>query len=223
MAVWGSQALHPAAAVALVLSTFGVAGCANVLGVIAYYLSPPHIQKAEFEPTAGRLVVLIEDVRPTEDQPVFRAELHSRLVELFREKKIRSTIVPLDEMNELRRSDPDFDKMSLQAMGRALRAEQVLYIRLQRFDVRESPGHPLLTPSVRMQLKVLSVGEPKEHARLWPKDVEWRELEVRRPAEEAASPEQVDIASRKLAYDSAQYIVRYFHDYDMEDRVPKER
>lgn len=210
---------------ALLVTLFAasITGCANVLGAFAYFLSPPHIEKAEFRPGKGKFAILIEDIRPTDDHPVFRVEFFDKLVELFRERKVSTNVIPLDELTELRKSNPEYDSWSVQKIGRELKAEQVLYVRVERFDVRETPDHPLLKPAVKLKLKVIDTAAPPEHARLWPKDVEWRELECTRQSEEATTGEQADTVSAKLARDTAQLAVRFFYDVDLEERVHKER
>lgn len=208
-----------AAAGLLVLCTS--TGC-NILGPAAYYLGPRRIQKAEFKLTEGRLAVVIEAVRPEQDNPVFNQALFDKLAEIFREQKIESALVSHREVLELRQAHPDFEKWSLQRIGRELRAEQVLYLRIENLQLRETPDHPLVTPEISLCSKVVGVHAPTPHARLWPEEAEGRAISCKRPSKEATDTEVVDTEAWKLAHDTAHLVSHPFFDVDLEERTPRE-
>lgn len=214
---WGGLAL----AAALLLPA---AGCGPFFGAIAYYLGPRRIEKAQFKPTQAPLAILIEDLNRSDDQPVFSQAMFDRLVTIFRERKVNDAVVTRDRLARLRLSNPDFDRWSVQRVGRELGAAQVLLVRIERFSLRESPENPLITPSATLRLKVIDSNAPAANARLWPADEEHgRELSVSRPPEEATTREQVDTAVAKLGRDAAELAARFFYDVDLEEQTPKER
>jgi hypothetical protein len=196
-------------------------GC-NILGPIAYYLGPRRIQKAEFKLTAGRLAVVIEAARPEQDNPVFNQALFGKLTEIFRTRKIQSELVPHREVLELRQANPDFAKWSLQRIGRELRAEQVLYLRIENLQLRETPDHPLVTPEISLRSKVVDVRAPTPHARLWPEEAEGRAISCKRPSKEATDAEVIDTEAWKLAHDIAHLVSYPFFDVDLEEPTPRE-
>jgi hypothetical protein len=208
-----------AAAGLLVLCTS--TGC-NILGPAAYYLGPRRIQKAEFKLTEGRLAVVIEAVQPEQDSPVFNQALFDKLAEIFHKQKIKSELVPQGEVLALRRAHADFAKWSLQRIGRELRAEQVLYLRIENLQLRETPEHPLVTPEISLRSKVVGVHAPAPHARLWPEEAEGRAIACKRPSKEATDTELIDSEAWKLAHDTAHLVSYPFFDVDLEERTPRE-
>lgn len=199
-------------------------GCGPFFGAIAYFLGPKRIEKAQFKPTQGVLAILIEDMNRADDQPVFSQSMFERLVTIFRERKVNDAVVSRDRLARLRLVHADFDQWSVQRVGRELGAEQVLLIRMERFELRESPENPLIHPRVSLRLKVIDCNAAAAHARLWPTDDEQgRALSVSRPPEEATNREQVDAAVTKLGRDAAELAARFFFDVDLEEQTPKER
>jgi hypothetical protein len=193
-------------------------GC-NYIEGLAYLFGPPREQKAELKLPPGRLAVLVETVQPEEYNPVFVTALYDKLVAIFREEKLKPTFVPLDDVLELRRKNPDFPKWSLQKVGRELEADFVLAISIDRLQVREKPDMPVLDPAVRLHMKLISPDRPAAEARLWPsptQDREGREVVVRRPTKDASHPGEVDAEMAKLARDLAFQVAAPFYDVDLE-------
>jgi hypothetical protein len=211
---------EPSAAALLVL-VCSAAGC-NILGPAAYYLGPPRIQKAQFKLTEGRLAVVIETARPDQDNPVFNQALFDKLSEILRERKVKSELVPHPQVLKLRQAHRDFSKWSLQRVGRELRAQQVLYLRIDTLRLRETPDHPVISPEVVLRSKVIEVRAPRAHARLWPEEAEGRQITCTRPAAEATDARAIDTEAWKLAHDAAHLVAEPFTDVDLEDRPPTE-
>ncbi len=201
------------------------AGC-NIVAPIAYYLRPQQIQKPQYEfPRGSRVAVVIEARNSRYENPVFNQALHERVVTMLREGKSKATLLPLREVTELRRANPDFGKWSLQRIGRSLRADHVLYLRIDRLVIRPSEEHPLLMPEVALNLKLIGVQEPAVHARLWPDTKDGHPVNCKRQISEASDtdPDAADIATRKLGYDTAYWVTMPFIKVDLEDSPPVER
>ncbi len=210
---------------AVLLSLLGLAAGCNVISAIAYYFRPREIQKPQYEfPADSRVAIVIEAARPGEENPVFNQALYERVVEMLREGKSKAAILPLRAVTDLRRADPDFNKWSLQKVGRALQADHVLYIRIDRLLIRQSPDYPILTPAVDLHLKLIGVGQPPVHARLWPEAKEGYPVSCARQTTEAADtgPDAGDLEARKLAYDTAYYVTMPFIEVDLEQPPPVE-
>ena len=154
-------------------------GCKYV-SAFSYFFSPPQVQKAEYKLTDGRLAVLIEPAHREEDNPVFTQALCEKVAEIFRDHNVKAQLVPQEEILRLRQQDPDFAKWSLQKTGQRLGAKQVLYARIERLQIRESPDAPILQPMVRMRLKLIDPTVPPDAARLWPPLQERDGREVKR-------------------------------------------
>jgi hypothetical protein len=207
------------------LALLGLAAGCNVLAPIAYYFRPREIQKPQYEFSAdSRVALVIEAARPQDENPVFSEALHERVVEMLREGKSKATILPQRAVTDLRRANPDFRKWSLQKIGRAVQADHVLYVRLDRLVIRQSPDYPILTPAVDLRMKLIGVSQPGVHARLWPEAKEGYPVSCARQASEAADsdPDAPDVQARKLACDTAYYVTMPFIEVDLEQPPPVE-
>ena len=214
------------AALAVLLGLVGVTVGCKLLGPIAYYLQPPQIQKPEYEFPPGTLVALVIEARdPRDENPVFSEALYERLVTMLRDGESEATILPWREVTELRHSNADFAKWSLQKVGRALGADQVWYVRIDRLVIRPSPEHPVLTPEVDLHMKLIGVHESPLHARIWPEAKEGHHVSCKRLIGEAAdtNPDAADIEARKLGYDTAYWVTMPFIEVDLEKKPPVER
>jgi len=203
----------------LMAASLGTTGC-NIISALAYYTAPPQIKKAEFALAPSRLAVLVEAANPEEDNPIFVRAFHQRLAELLTEHRIAAQLVPLDEVLTLRQQHPDFATWNLQKVGRWLNAEQVLYVRLERLQIRETPGSPILAPAVQMRLKLIGTNQPPDQARLWPgpQERDGRVVLHTRPPKELGSLQQVDDEAAKLGKDAAYLAALPFHDVDLEQK-----
>lgn len=218
-ACMGSLALAALAGVIVL-----VAGC-NIVGALVVMLAPPQIQKAEFQLTRERLAVLIDMARPEEENVVFRQGLHDKLVEIFNENNVKTQIIPQEELQRLRQQNPDFKDWDIRKIGRRLNAKQVLWVRVDRLQLRETPGSPLLTPVAQLRLKVIGAEDAATGgARLWPgsSEPDGRTVQRARPAQEASSPMAIDAEARKLGKDAAWLVAMPFYDVDLEVKTPWE-
>jgi hypothetical protein len=198
-------------------------GC-NIVGPIAYFLEPPRVQKAEFKLAAGRVALVVDVARPEESNPVFLDALQEKLVEIFREQKVKAQLIPRDELVRLQQQNPDFATWDLQKVGRRLNAQQVLWVRIDRLTIREGGNSPMLQPLMQARVKVIDPAKPAAEARLWPGKDErgGRVVQRNRPAHEAGDALQVDSESAKLGKDSAYVIAQWFYDVDRERLTPWE-
>lgn len=219
------RARHAATPVVLLTLAVLTAGC-NYLGPLGYYFRPRQIQKPQYEfPRGSRVAVVIEAQNPRYEDPVFSQALHERVVTMLRDGKSHATVLPLRDVTDLRRTQTDFAKWSLQRIGRTLGADHVLYVRIDRLVIRPSPDHPILTPEVDLHLKLIGVDEPVAHARLWPEDKSGYPINCKRQVAEAddSNPDAADVESRKLAYDTAYWVAMPFIKVDLEEPAPVER
>ncbi len=216
-----SPSLHGAIVVGLALI---LPGC-NILRPLAYFFSPPHIQKAEYKLTQGPLLVLIDSAHPEQDNPVFDRALHEQLVEVFRERKVNAQVVPLESVLRLRQQNPDFARWSVPRVGHSLGAEQVLSIRVERLQLLETPGSPVISPETVCRVRVFSADELSDKTRLWPPAAErdGREITCHRPPQEAADAATIDTEAAKLGKDAAQLVATPFYDVDLEEKTPREQ
>ncbi len=206
----------------LITLGFGLTGCQILTGV-TYFFRPAQIQKAEFHFGDGPVAIFIESAAAEGGMPIFERELHTKLRDIFRAKKISTNVVPHDRAMNLPRRHPDFRSWNLQKIGRGLGADQLLYVRIMELRVRESRDAPLLNPMVRLEIKVIDVNAPPTHPRAWPDSAGGRDLApVTRQAQEFSTRERTDLATVKLARDAAYRVAAPFYDVDLESSTPRE-
>jgi hypothetical protein len=197
-------------------------GCTE-LRALAYLTAPRQVQKPEF-PLCGRVAVVVDYAHAGQANPVFESTLYKRIVELLRENKVDATITPYEQMANFRQSQADFASWSVQKIGRELDADQVLYIRIEELRLGQK-GDPMMTPSVVLRIKLIAPRAPAANARLWPdadKERDGREVTCKRPPVENEGVERVDSEASKLARETAYYVARNFHEYDLEVMPPHE-
>lgn len=210
-------------AVLCVLLASTATGC-NIFAPMAYYLSPPQIQKPEFTfPAGSRVAVLIESGRGAHDHPMFNRALHDRIAQIFRDKRSRAEIIPPEELHNLRRANADFAGWSMQRVGRELGATHVLYIRVEELQLRRFAEVPVLEPRVTLRQRVIAVDHPETDARVWPAEAEGRLVQCSRQPVEADEAGAEDDIIRKLAYDTAFFVTMSFFETDLEAPRPIER
>jgi hypothetical protein len=198
-------------------------GCVGLRG-LAYLTQPRQIQKPEFE-LSGRVAIVIDAARPGQANPVFESTLYKRIVELLRENEVTATIIPYDDITNLRQTQADFTSWSVQKIGRELNADQVLYVRVENLSLAQK-DEPVMTPAVTLRVKLIAPRAPAANARLWPetdKEREGREVACKRHPVENEGVDRVDSEAAKLARETAYYVARIFHKWDAEVPPPRER
>lgn len=198
-------------------------GCKQ-LGAIGYYLSPEHKQKAEFVFPKDAVIALVFDARePQFDNPIFQRSVQSKLEEEFRTRKSGARFVPIEDWFVLRRDNKDYKSWSIRRIGQELKAEYVLYLKLDEFRARLSREVPVIEPLVVLRAKVVLTRDSNEKPRIWPDEESGRELKVSRPAEEASQPSVEDIAVTKLGADTGVLLARFFFEVSLEEKPATQR
>lgn len=196
-------------------------GC-KLVEAIHYFFQPPRTQPAEVTLTKGTLVILIDMAHSNQESPIFNKALHEKMIAIFREHDVNTKVVPLDEQTRLRQANADFKTWSLSKIGRELNADQVLAIRIEELQLRESPSSPLIAPRIDVDLKVIDPNAPPGKARVWPDGLEERRLPITLPPSEAVDEQTLDAAAAALGRETARTITQYFYEVDLETPQEKE-
>ncbi|MFN0138123.1 MAG: hypothetical protein ACKVS9_18620 [Phycisphaerae bacterium] len=212
---------------ALLLSTPVLQGC-GPFRFLAYFLSPRQMQKAEFTfPDDARVLVMVEADRPEYDNPVFNRAMFEKLVELFREKKSNVKLVSPLEVLPLRRSNEDFATWTIQRIGRELKCDHVIYLKVDKLQVQTTPDVQVLEPRFDARMKVICVDHPATEARVFPPaesdDRDGRRISVTRQADVTSDNRGIDAAAIKLGKDCAHYVIGPFFELDLEEPTPQEQ
>jgi hypothetical protein len=209
----------------LLLVAVGLTVCSGCgpLRALAYYLSPERQQDAQFELTRNALAIVVDGAPGADDHPLFRQALHDQLADLLGEHKVNDRVVPYVRQLELQQQHADYRRWSIQRIGRELGAEQVVYLRIETFSLRDTPDYPVLTPRAKVRVKVIDANSPVGDARLWPEDSAGFPIECSRQAGEATDVAQTDLAATKLGKDTAQFVGRLFFKHVVDEPIPREK
>jgi hypothetical protein len=151
----------------LIAIWLALGGC-SLLGGLAYKLSPPATTPAQYKLGIDPAVVLVENSR-NPSQTEVDASLVAALLrdDLARHKS--AVLVEQHAVLRLRDRDPAaFAKMSITEIGRAVGAQQVVYVDLHRVSVEVDSGNQMVRGAVEASVRVIDV---RTGANRWPQDV----------------------------------------------------
>lgn len=135
----GFPAQRAAAAAAIALVASALASC-NYLGPAAYLAMGQPKKPAQYELIDRPTVVFVDDrmnAIPINSSRVRRMIADKVTMQLMTEEVLTTTIEPRDAMATARNRDRDGSLMSIEAIGQAVGAEQVIYVEMTTF--RGSP------------------------------------------------------------------------------------
>jgi PBP1b-binding outer membrane lipoprotein LpoB len=153
------------AAALLLLVPIILAGCAAA-GALAYKTVGPPAIDAEFVPPKVPTLVLVENAR-LPAAGIAGSSIARDICDQFERYNIAPTI-EADRVESLRMKDPKaYREMSMTAIGRAVGAEQVLYVHLEQYTVRMTEGSNLLRGTAMAHVRLVNV---KTGETMWPTD-----------------------------------------------------
>jgi len=138
----------------------------NYLGPLAYVTQPEQTVPAEYELPDRPTVVFVDD-REGKLVPVGLRDVIAEKIseDMMVQNVVSTTIRPRDAIALARSRDRKNELLPIDAIGRAVGAEQVIYIEIDSFT--ESPDNYQPTPQATARVKVIDVVEQQ---RLFPAD-----------------------------------------------------
>lgn len=185
------------------------AGCVQMATMLAHATGGDWIDP-EFELTRGPLLVLIEDPAGLVSQPKALRELHREISEKFLEFSVNKKIIPLEDIERLKRKERNYERLSIREIGEKHGAEQILYIRVDQFTLQAEEGAPLYKGLFTARIKVLSTKAESE-VRLWPRDPSGRRVSVETPPVATDSGKSESDVARELAVKMGEEIAKIFY------------
>jgi len=142
-------------------------GCAGVAWIAAQ-LAPPRKVHAQFRPPAQkRCLVLVDDVLSGQGAyETVKDMLTERLNQELAEHKIAASTIPYGQVAHLAAITPRYNDLSIPQIGRKLDADLVLYVQIDRFELRDSPVETLWHGCFVASVKMVDA----QQGRLWPMD-----------------------------------------------------
>jgi hypothetical protein len=175
--------------------------------------------KAQFTLTQGRLMVLIDDVHERIDWPQARSYLFDELTQALLRNKAAGKIIPLETVEALRRSMPEFNKLSAREIGELADADQVLWVETTEFFAEENFIDAGDAAYWTATVKVLNPREKeaKTQVRLWPVSPAGHLVRVRMTGANVAQKKTTDKISKELAVLMGDKIAKLFYEYRPDD------
>jgi hypothetical protein len=134
------------------------AGSCNILGPAAYLVYGPPRTDAVYKLTDRPTVVFVDDranTIPRQSDGMCRTIADQVSRELMKKNVLTTTIRPGDAIGVARRYDRYGDVLSIDAIGEAVKAEQVIYV--QMVDFSDTPDGVTPRPQAACEVKVIDV------------------------------------------------------------------
>ncbi len=205
---------------ALLLMTTLVSGGCTGIGWLAHVLLPLPKVKALYEIPKNKTMLVFVDADPSQQEyePIV-VELTQRLNDQLEANKIVKKTIPYRRLLTLSASDPDFNNLHINEVGQKLGADLVLYVQIEKFQLRGQQIAPLWEGVFETSIRVVDVS----YGRLWPKDRTggYPLPQVRTPMEAEMSPDHRVKLARRLADLMADKIAKCFYKHeDSEEDEP---
>jgi hypothetical protein len=189
-------------------------GCGPLIGWMANTFAPPQKVPALYRPPPGKkFLVFVDDIlNPVGYEPI-KAELTQHLNRQLEEKNVAADIVAYEDMLTLKAAIPEFNRLSVSEVGGKLGADIVLYVKVDRFSLKDNEATPLWQGRLHTTVRLVGV----EVGRLWPEDrPEGYPVEpLEPPAETHPSPNHGEVLSKALAETMAGRIAKLFYDHEI--------
>lgn len=187
------------------------AGCVQLAAVWAN-ISGGDIVDPEYTLTRGPLLILIDDPDSLVTEPHAVRQLHDTISSIFLEYNVNRRVVPFQNRQTLQRSTKDYDRLSIREIGEKLGADQVLYLRVERFTLYEEPGAPLFKGEFAVRVKVLTT-EGKREVRLWPREEGGKRVVATTPPTPSDGGKSAGDVAKELATNLGDVVSKLFYEH----------
>jgi len=149
------------------------AAACGPIGAIAYKLQPDPTQEARYKLKDRPTAILVENYENPDlaanDSELLTRDLYDRITKVEVDKKKLATFVPFQKVLDLRNSKPkDFPTMTMSQIGKAVGAEQIIYVDLQNGGVAPLGTGAAMQGKAHAMVKVIDVATGDT---LWPTDM----------------------------------------------------
>jgi len=195
----------------LVLLTPWFSGCIQ-MAALWTNMTGGDVIEPEYVLSKGPLLILIDDRNNLITQPTALRKLHRGIADRFLEYRVNSRVVPFSEWQRLQQSAKGYDKMTIREIGAKLGADQVLYIRVDRFTLKSEPGAPLFKGEFSVRVKVLSTAR-RGDVRLWPRERNGHRVSATTEAQSSESGKSASQITEELTKELSRKIAEFFYEH----------
>jgi hypothetical protein len=152
--------------VALCAAAASTAGGCAIIGWPVAAFSPPEKVPAEYKPPRGKTyLVFVDDILSPVTYEAVKGQITGELNERLETHGIASETVDYSDVVKLVSATPEFNRLSVSEVGRKLGADVVVYVEVNRFELREYENTSTWDGRMKVSVRVVDVAEQR---RLWP-------------------------------------------------------
>jgi len=191
-----------------------VAGC-NIVGPAYYFIHGPEKTPAAFTLDKTRsTVVFVDDQNSVLPRRSLRMEIAAAATELIQTEKLVDDVIDSRGAIVAATRDRESEPMSVVAVGRAVKAQIVVYVAIDAFSL--TSGGVAYAPVARVRVKVL---DAENDVRLWPPEnlPDGAPLNVNmheKPGTRPSSASQVAQAENELARETGTAVAELFFEHE---------
>ena len=208
---------------AMLLPAVAITGC-GVFPWLATQFAPPQTALAKYEIPKEKTVLVFPDDYPASVsfEPVKRL-IAGRINDLLAEQKIAAATIPYQALEDMESATNSFSGMSTSQIGKALGADIVIYVHIDKFYLKEDPANPLWHGHIATTVRVVDVNK----GLLWPEDIPggWPVDPVDIPTDDTSQTYDTKLAQR-LAEKMSEKIANLFYEHTVpkrDSRLQQER
>ena len=207
---------------------FVCGGCGQLLGIFAYAVNPTETVKAEYKFPPGTKVLVFPDDRACQvDYPPIKRALADKLNAILVEQKVAASTISYDQLRDYMDTKPKAlgvraDEMSISRIGKDLGADMVIYLNINTYSLKETPGDVIWFGKFGCLAKVVEVKPDVTQSRwVWP-DLIGKEVKVQLPPAENAAEVYGEVICREMANQLAEKLSLLFRDHKVDRlRMPE--
>lgn len=196
-------------------------GCGEQAGAFLYFfkLYPKQKIPAEFTLTSGRLLVLIDDDADLITEPGVKQALTEGVAANLRENRVKATVIPFEQLKTLQRHQPDFETTAADRIGKLLDADQVLWIKVDRFSTGSVSASDVgKAATFTVNLRVLTTkAASRDEVQLWPEAREPRKVSADLSLAMVQMKNDPRVITEMLSEALAKSIAELFYEHPMEE------
>ncbi len=189
--------------------------------VLAEMAFPNEKIKSEYTlPKDKSVLVFPDDMTNPVSYPPIKRELAEKINEYFRQNKLTGEVIPYQRLADLQADDANFNRMSVGTVGRKLGADYVIYINIERFDLKESPTDTIWHANLEGRVRVV---DSHTGQRTWPDESAGFPFKCGMPTTDNASPGFGGVLTKALCNKAGTEICYLFDSHEERRSRPKEK
>jgi len=203
----------------------GSAGCGYSGGQALYAFGLFQNKKvdAQFTLSAGPILILIDDPNEIVDWPVFTRLLNDDLAQELLKNKAAQKIIPIQTLQSIQQTEPNFSKRGAREIGELAGAEQVIWIEIEDFLASDQIEQVSEAAFVVVSIRVIDAkATNKWKARLWPDNPQGKIVQVQLNASAVHRAKSRDGVAKALSAELARKLAHPFYSRRLEDNEVEE-